>query len=263
MNSESYFLYSPALSVFAKKFAAGWRNKFALLCVFASIVFFIPALAASLWMAALYFESINPHHYGYAPTFSIFEGIFLLVGSAAAIVVLVPAGVLMITAPKMLAPVAAGIIDRLDLLFLLYIPLTDEDYARNRFMEYFAGAPVADSRINLSFTSRIWWLSGQMKPELLLGGIPRYMAGLHGDLPYSLADGSMPVGRLGPIVIRQWYFYVSQTLAWGSCCCSSGCFFVFAPYFVYRVVANVHALAYAAAYYRILTGHWPWEERLM
>ncbi len=251
------------MSVFAKKFAAGWRNKFALLCVFASIVFFLPAVVASFWLVILFFEFHNPGQFGGSPFFLVTEGIFILIGSVAALLLLVPAGVLTITAPKMLAPVAAGIIDRLDLLYILYIPLTEDDYTRNRFMEYFAGAPVADSRINLSFTSRIWWLSGQMKPELLLGGIPRYMAGLHGDLPYSLADGSMPVGRLGPIVVRQWYFYVSQTLAWGACCCSSGCFFVFAPYFVYRVVANVHALAYAAAYFRILTGGWPWEDRLM
>lgn len=188
-----------------------------------------------------------------------FPGAMVVVSMLTCLFVLFPAGILMITAPRVLAPVAAGLIDRLGLLYLLYIPITEDDFGRNRFMEHFAGAPVSDTRINESFSGRIWWLSGQMKPELLLGGIPKHMAEMHGDLPYTLTNAGMPVGRLGTIIVRQWYLYFSQALSWSACCCPIGCAFILVPYFIYRVVLNVHALAYSAAYFRILTGKWPWE----
>ena len=249
---------------FASKFASEWRKRFTYVCIFAALVFILPGAVFLGYLLVAYFEEYAMNSYSefwfmFFGPLSGFPTAFFIAAAIGYFVLILPAGILMISAPRVLAPVAAGLIDRLGLLFLLYIPVTDDDFGRNRFMEHFAGAPVSDTRINLSLSSRIWWLSGQMKPELLLGGIPKYMAGMYGDLPYSLTNAGMPVGRLGSLIVRQWYLYLSQAMAWGACCGSCGCAIILVPYFIYRVVLNVHSLAYAAAYYRILTGYWPWD----
>lgn len=251
---------------FAGRFAVEWRKRYAKICIFASAVFLIPGaliIIASLGIYLRYEEVLYPIG-SFVPIYFmlLYElgGILLSISIAAFLFVFFPAGALMMTAPKVLATIAEGLIERLGLLFLLHIPVTENDFMRNRFMEYFAGAPVADSRINLSFSSRIWWLSGQMKPELLLGGIPKRTTDYSRTMPYKLSNPGLPVGRIGTIIIRQWYLYASQALSWSTCSCSIGCAFILlVPFLIYRVVMNVHTLAYAAAYYRILTDRWPWE----
>jgi len=169
-----------------------------------------------------------------------------------------PAGIMLITAPRFLAPVALGLIERLDLNYLIFVPILDDDFTRSRFMEAVAGAPVSDERINRSLFDRIWWMSSQMRPDYLLGGIPGYLASRWPELPKSLTNAGLPVSRLGSLVLRQWYLYLSQAIAWFSCCNSCCCAYVLIPALMYRLAITVHSLAYSAAYCKLLVDDWPW-----
>ncbi len=245
---------------FAAGFGAEWRSRNIKVIIFASTFFFLPtAIIGTL----IIYTIIN--EYNYDPILSdMFFGPFgnnptFIAFFIAAFLVTIPAGVFMITAPRVLAYVAQGLIDRLDLAYLLFIPLSTDDFARNTTMEFVAGAPVANVSINESFRSRIWWLSGQMRPDQLLGGVPSILAMRHGSLPRALTNMSLPVGKLGNLIVRQWYLVTCHVISWSTCCGSCGCgLFVF-PLVLYRVFLNIHSLAFAAAYYRILVDKWPWE----
>jgi hypothetical protein len=244
---------------FATGFGAEWRSRYIKLILFASLVFFLPVVVIGvfIWYAWLTGYSIDPS------TAVMFFGPFG-VGPAtiafliSAVLIVIPAGIFMITSPRVLAYVAQGLIERLDLTYLLFVPLSTDDFARSPAMEYVAGAPVANVSINESLRSRIWWLSGQMRPDQLLGGVPSILAMRHGSLPRTLTNTSLPVGKLGNVIVRQWYLLTCQIITWSTCCGSCGCGLLIFPLVLYRVFLNIHSLAFAAAYYRILTDEWPW-----
>ncbi|MCD6118968.1 hypothetical protein J7K50_03915 [bacterium] len=253
--------YKAVSKGFAERFAAEWRIRYVKVVIFASVFFLLPGalIVITLFLAATNIFGIHDWELFYLASWTELT-VFSIFVSLIAVFFILPSGIMMITAPRVLAPVAAGLIERLDLLFILFVPIRDEDFVRNRFMEYMAGAPVSDTRINESISARIWWLSGQMKPELLLGGIPKHLGSRYPYLPRSLTNIGLPVGRLGSIIVRQWYMYLCQFMSWSSCCCSSfGCGLFLVPLLVYRVLINLHSLAFAAAYMKLLTDKYPWE----
>lgn len=248
---------------FAAGFGAEWRSRYIKVIIFACVVFFLPAVAGCvlIWYSWATGYDIDP------TATAMFFGPFGVGPAAVAylvsvVLIIIPAGFFMITAPRVLAYVAQGLIERLDLTYLLFVPLSTDDFARSTTMEFVAGAPVANVSINESLRSRIWWLSGQMRPDQLLGGVPSILAMRHGSLPRTLTNMSLPVGTLGGIIVRQWYLLTCQVITWSTCCGSCGCGLFIFPLVIYRVFLNIHSLALAAAYYRILTDKWPWERSI-
>ena len=253
---------------FQSRFRGYWLRQYVVLALF-SVLFILPVLIFVLSWLLTAFTSFDLS--GYVPfvedlrnsDFST-QAIIISILSAAYLLFFLPAGLMLLSAPRVLAPIALGLIDRMDLNFLLFVPLGEGDYSRNKFMEFMAGVPVGDARINASLRERIQWLSGQMKPEALHNGIPLYLAGRWPGLPTTLTNMGHPVGRLGKIVLRQWYFYTAQGCALATCC-SPGCLYlsccgmaIFGAIY-YRFILSVHSLAYSAAYLKLLTDKWPWE----
>jgi len=195
---------------------------------------------------------------------SLSDAILYIVTLFIFLFLIIPSGIYLITAPRVLAPIAEGLIVRLDLAYLLFIPMLDDDLTRNKTFEFIAGSPVADVRINESFNERLWWISSQMRPEMLLGGVPKSIALKWGDLPRSLMNAGMPVGGFAGLIVRQWFLFMSQIVYWSSCCgsVSCGCGLLVVPLILYRIFMLVHGLAYAAAYCRILTDSFPWQRAM-
>jgi hypothetical protein len=76
-----------------------------------------------------------------------------LISLAISVIVMIPGGIYLITAPRVLAPIAEGLITRLDLAYLLFFPILEDDLARNKTLEMVAGAPVAECASTSRFAS--------------------------------------------------------------------------------------------------------------
>ncbi len=240
---------------FIIRFTQSWKSRESVLIVFSGT---LAVIFATLFIVFLFLilQEVKSKFYDMLELYILAEVLILTL--------LLPSAFVAMFAPRILARVALSLVEQYNFAFLLFAPLSENDIPKSPMLEFFSGSPQNFAKVNTSFEERIWWLSSRKKPELLLDGIAEALGKRNNANPQPIDDPDLPVGLFGGIIIRQWYLYATQIAAWISFCAPT-CVFLFVvpliviPVGVVLVMQTVHTLAYAAAYYRILTDRWPWE----
>ena len=230
---------------FTITYAAEWRRSRAKAVGFAVL---FPLVPIGILAALLSIGGYNAFKMFALVLVAIFTIVFCLQGIVVAS-----------SAPQVLATVALGIIDRLDLAVLVFYPVLRETLSERPNFKWTFRAGVDGEKLNTSLTERIRWASSEMFPKTLPGAIapdePESKS-----LPVSLTNPSLPLTSSAGCVLTNWRLLLLTAVPGYACVC--GGLNPFDPFTHSALVfADAHRLAYSAAYYKAFTDKWPWEAR--
>lgn len=228
---------------FTQAFAADWRRCSAKAVVFAVIFPLIPlsVLAALLAIGG----------------YSGFKTLVLVLAAIVTAVLFMPGIIVACSAPRVLAPIALGIVERLGLDILVFYPVLGDTLVEKPYFKWTFRAGVNDEELNSILAKRIWWVSSEPFPKSLPG-----VAVLDDpdskSLPVSLLKLDLPLTGPSGYVLYGWkLLLVTAVPSLGCGCIGINSFDPMSQGVL--VFHDVHRLAYSAAYYKGLTEKWPWE----